>query len=605
MQQATEQATNSTEPVVNIAVYKFVTLDNLKRRRKQLRSLCRSLELRGTILLTPEGINLFIAGSRKGIDQLLAELRSDPALADLEVKESLSDDQPFRRMLVKIKQEIIAFGVEGIDPRECTSPKLPAKTLRQWLDEGKPVTLLDVRNDYEIKVGTFQNAVPIGVDHFRHFPDAVRQLPTDWKDQPVVMFCTGGIRCEKAGPLMEREGFRQIYQLDGGILKYFEECGGDHYDGECFVFDQRVALNSRLEETETTQCFACQIPLTVEEQQSPKYVPGVSCPHCYQTPEESAAQTIAQRKATLQQVSSPLPGSEPYTNYRPLNVPQRCDGMTVLEILSTLHSHVSREEWEAILERGEILRHGQPITASMPLRAGERIERALPATVEPDVNPDIQFLYEDDALVVIHKPAPLPMHPGGRFNRNTVKYLLEQTYHPLKLRAAHRLDANTTGVVILTKSRPLAFRVQSQFEQGEVQKNYLAKVIGHPQEDEFVCDAPISESSGQAGSRSIDSAGLPSRTEFTVQKRLDDGTTLLSVRPITGRTNQIRLHLWHLGFPICGDPVYLPEGQIGERQTLSVDDPPLCLHAYQIAFTHPLTHERVQFSAPAPEWTQE
>src|SRR5262249_5606336 len=149
-----------------------------------------------------------------------------------------SAEQPFRRMLVKVKQEIIAFGVAGIEPGRTTSTKLAPQTLKQWLDEGRPVTLLDTRNDYEVRLGTFENAVTLGIDHFRSFPAAVRELPAAMKQQPIVMFCTGGIRCEKAGPLMEREGFEQVFQLDGGILKYFEECGGEHYDGECFVFDR-------------------------------------------------------------------------------------------------------------------------------------------------------------------------------------------------------------------------------------------------------------------------------------------------------------------------------------------------------------------------------
>src|SRR6185503_15646103 len=165
-----------------------------------------------------------------------------------------------------------------IDPARRPSPKLAARTLKQWLDECRPVTLLDTRNDYEVKLGTFKNARPIGVDHFRDFPDAVRRLPSELKEQPIVMFCTGGIRCEKAGPFMEREGFKNIFQLEGGILKYFEECGGAHYDGECFVFDQRVGVDPSLHETESAQCFNCLTPLTAQEQKDERYRPGKSCP---------------------------------------------------------------------------------------------------------------------------------------------------------------------------------------------------------------------------------------------------------------------------------------------------------------------------------------
>ena len=151
-----------------------------------------------------------------------------PGLADLMPKESESDEQPFNRMLVKIKKEIIAFGVDGIDPATRTSPKLAAQELKQWLDEGRPVTLLDTRNDYEVKLGTFNGAKILPISNFPQFSEAVRELEPDLKQQPIVMFCTGGIRCEKAGPFMEREGFEQIYQLEGGILKYFEEVGAAH-----------------------------------------------------------------------------------------------------------------------------------------------------------------------------------------------------------------------------------------------------------------------------------------------------------------------------------------------------------------------------------------
>jgi predicted sulfurtransferase len=205
-------------------------------------------------------------------------------------------------MLVRLKKEIIAFGVEGIDPARRTSPKLSARELKQWLDEGRPVTLLDTRNDYEVRLGTFRHALPIGVDHFRDFPAAVRRLPDTLKEQPIVMFCTGGIRCEKAGPFMEREGFRQIYQLDGGILKYFEECGGAHYDGECFVFDQRVGVDPALHETDSVVCFGCQSPLTEAEQEDPRYVPGRTCPYCFQTP--WTARSVRCRAACLTTISA-------------------------------------------------------------------------------------------------------------------------------------------------------------------------------------------------------------------------------------------------------------------------------------------------------------
>jgi UPF0176 protein len=271
-----------TAPVLNLSAYKFTPFAEaeLPVLRDRLRARTAELGLRGTILLATEGINLFVAGPRAATEALVAELRALPGLADLAPKESQSDERPFNRMLVKIKKEIIAFGQEGIDPARAPAARLEAATLKQWLDAGRPVTLLDTRNDYEIRLGTFKNALVPGIDHFRDFPAAVRRLPAELKDQPVVTFCTGGIRCEKAAPFLAREGFSNVFQLEGGILKYFETCGGAHYEGDCFVFDRRVGVDPQLQETDAVMCFACQMPLTAAEQRDPRYVPDISCPHC-------------------------------------------------------------------------------------------------------------------------------------------------------------------------------------------------------------------------------------------------------------------------------------------------------------------------------------
>jgi UPF0176 protein len=266
--------------IINLSAYKFTPLDELPARRDRLKAAAVAGGLRGTILLSPEGINLFVAGERAPVDALLAVIRTLPGLADLTPKESESEEQPFNRMLVKIKSEIIAFGVPGIDPSRRPTAKVSPRLLKQWLDESHPLTLLDTRNDYEVRLGTFRGAVSAGIENFRDFPSAVSRLPAALKEQPVVMFCTGGIRCEKAGPYMETMGFKQVLQLDGGILKYFEECGGAHYEGECFVFDQRVGVDPTLRETKTVMCFRCQMPLTEAEQTDPRYVPDKSCPYC-------------------------------------------------------------------------------------------------------------------------------------------------------------------------------------------------------------------------------------------------------------------------------------------------------------------------------------
>jgi len=266
---------------VHLSGYKFTALADLPPLKERLLGQCRSGGLCGTILLSTEGINYFVAGPAAEMETLLQTLRAVPGLEDLEPKRSLSAEAPYNRMLVKIKKEIIAFGIEGIDPARRSTNKVSARELKQWLDEGREVTLLDTRNDYEIHMGTFKGAIPVGIDNFRDFPDAVRKLPDSLKTRPLVMFCTGGIRCEKAGPYMAREGFENIFQLDGGILKYFEQCGGAHYEGECFVFDRRVGLDSSLQETNSVMCFHCQMPLTEAEQRHPHYVADIACPHCF------------------------------------------------------------------------------------------------------------------------------------------------------------------------------------------------------------------------------------------------------------------------------------------------------------------------------------
>jgi UPF0176 protein len=590
--------------IVNIAAYKFLPLTDLRSRRACLQSLCKDADLKGTILLSHEGINLFVAGAARGIERLLGELRSWPGLDDLKPKFSENDQQPFRRMLVRLKKEIIAFGVEGIDPARRTSPKLSAQELKRWLDEGRPVTLLDTRNNYEVKLGTFRGALPIGIDHFRDFPRAVAQLPAQLQKQPIVMFCTGGIRCEKAGPYLERAGFESVYQLDGGILKYFEEVGGEHYEGECFVFDQRVGLDPSLHETGSSQCFNCQSPLSPADQEHPHHVPGKSCRYCFKTPAQLRAATIAQRNQQIERLARCLPGSRPYDHLKPVNIPAVFDGKPLIAALCGIFPHIPVETWRGRFATGTMLNaDGAATTPDRIVRSGERYLHRVPAVIEPDVNMQVEVLYEDEALVVLNKPAPLPMHPGGRFLRNTLQYVLDTVYSPQKPRPSHRLDANTTGVLIVARTRHFAGQIQPQFADGTVKKEYLVRVGGQPAWDELVCAAPISSNAGKLGSRTVDEqSGLAASTDFRVQRRLADGTTLLEARPLTGRTNQIRIHLAHLGYPVCGDPAYLTGNTLGASQTLGLEDAPLCLHAWRVTFRHPLDHQPVTFSAAPPRW---
>ncbi|GGC14643.1 UPF0176 protein [Oxalicibacterium flavum] len=271
---------------VNIAAYKFVTLDDTAGQRPVFLDKCNALSLKGTILLSPEGINLFLAGTRHDIDAFLNWLRSDARFADLEVKESLSDGQPFNKMLVKLKREIITMKHPLIKPELGRAPVVEAHTLKRWLDQGhdddgKPVVMMDTRNDFEVDVGTFDNTLDYRITKFSEFPDVVAAHREELKDKTVVTFCTGGIRCEKAAIYMKDVGYDSVYQLEGGILKYFEEVGGAHYTGDCFVFDQRTALNPQLEPSSApTVCPNCQSVVSTREQLSPAYVADTSCPHC-------------------------------------------------------------------------------------------------------------------------------------------------------------------------------------------------------------------------------------------------------------------------------------------------------------------------------------
>lgn len=232
------------EPIVNIAGYKFARLSQPEQLRAELSALCGQLGLKGTILVSGEGINVFAAGERVAIDALIARLRAEPHLGELSFKESFSAVQPFGRMRVKCKREIVPGNAP--DALDAPAPRVSAAQLKQWLDAGVALTLLDTRNAFEVALGTFRGARHLQLANFREFPEKAAALEQDLRDQPIVTFCTGGIRCEKAALLLLAQGFRRVHQLDGGILEYFNQCGGAHYEGDCFVFDERVALTPQL-----------------------------------------------------------------------------------------------------------------------------------------------------------------------------------------------------------------------------------------------------------------------------------------------------------------------------------------------------------------------
>ncbi len=268
--------------ILNIAAYKFVEVPeaDLPWIKERLRSSAIRQGLKGSVLLSTEGINMFLAGMPERINLFWTEVKRIGYYSDIIRKESLSDHQPFTRMLVKIKDEIIAMGKGEIDPSTADEARISPSELKRWLDEGKDFTLLDTRNDYEINLGTFEKAEHLDIPSFKQFPEAVKKMPEAVKEKPVVIFCTGGIRCEKAAPWMLENGFQEVYQLDGGILKYFEEQEDAHYDGGCFVFDQRVSLDGKLQVTGLQQCVRCLAPVTPEEQASPDFVLNKHCPHC-------------------------------------------------------------------------------------------------------------------------------------------------------------------------------------------------------------------------------------------------------------------------------------------------------------------------------------
>jgi RluA family pseudouridine synthase len=593
------------QPILNVAAYRFVPLRDVDSIRDSLLADAKRLGLKGTVLLSHEGVNLFVAGEESSARDFIERVKATCGLETLETKESLSDAIPFNRMLVKIKKEIIALGIDSIQPHVRTAPKLDPAELKQWLDQGRDLVLLDVRNDFEVEVGTFRDAVPAGITHFRDFEASLERLPPTAKEKPIVMFCTGGIRCEKAGPLMQQKGFDQVYQLDGGILKYFEDVGGDHFEGDCFVFDGRVAVDAKLQVSQLAQCFCCQAILTHQQQQSSQYVVGESCPRCYRSPAEKMIDQIAIRHRQLETMAKCLPGSKPHAQQRPIRIPSRLDGCRLIDCLIQMFPQIPEDQWQQTFDESRILDGNIPARAARRVRSGEQFIHVVNGFIEPDVNAAIKILHEDAAIVVVDKPAPLPVHPSGRFFHNTLVRMLSTVYRPEILRAVHRLDADTTGLVVLARRRSVAKSMGQQFEQRHVEKSYRVRCVGHFPIGTQACEIPIAIRHGEGRIRVGDPAGEASKTLFRDVEHLSDGTSLLYAVPVTGRTNQIRVHLWELGFPVCGDPIYLPGRKLGMHQSLGVGSQPLCLHANRLRFTHPTTGQTMELRAADPVWSSE
>jgi UPF0176 protein len=287
-------------------MYHFVSLSHFKDLREPLLNFCASQSIKGTLLLADEGINGTVAGSEKAIHTFLDFLKKDPLFEghfkNLSHKESWSDKHPFYRMKVKLKKEIVTLGVPGVSPSKMVGKYVKPQDWNSIISDPE-VVLIDTRNDYEYAIGTFKNAINPKTNTFREFPEYVKTHFDPKKHKKVAMFCTGGIRCEKASSYMMSEGFDEVFHLEGGILKYLEEVKPEEslWQGECFVFDQRVAIKHGLQIGDYDQCYACRYPLSQDDMKSEKYIPGISCPHCYDqhTPEKLQALTERQKQVIL------------------------------------------------------------------------------------------------------------------------------------------------------------------------------------------------------------------------------------------------------------------------------------------------------------------
>lgn len=283
--------------------YKFIKLPDFAQKQAPLLAYCQSQGIRGTILLAAEGINGTIAGSRQAIDSVLSFLRSDSRLIDLEHKESPADSPPFDRLKVRLKKEIVTLGLPEIDPSDRVGTYVSPQEWNALISDPE-VTVIDTRNDYEVSIGTFKGAQNPKTASFRQFPDYVRTHLDPTQHKKVAMFCTGGIRCEKATSLMMSQGFQEVYHLQGGILKYLEEVLPEEslWQGECFVFDQRVAVEHGLEAGTHEMCRSCGHPIAESDRISPHYQEGISCPYCF---DNLTQEKRARQEARLQQLKSP------------------------------------------------------------------------------------------------------------------------------------------------------------------------------------------------------------------------------------------------------------------------------------------------------------
>lgn len=282
------------------ALYRFVRLEDYENLRGPLLAFCEARGIRGTLLLAEEGINGTIAGTAQAISEVLAYLKKDDRLADLECKFSYNTDRPFLRMKVKLKKEIVTMGRPGIDPNQCVGRYASPEQWNTLVDD-PDCLVIDTRNDYEVEIGTFQGAINPNTTSFREFPEWVEKNLDPSKHKKVAMFCTGGIRCEKSTSLLVSMGFEDVWHLQGGILNYLEKTPVEQtrWDGECFVFDSRVSVDHDLEKGSYDQCYACRFPIDDAQKASDLYVPGVSCPRCHDAHSDQQKERFTERQKQI------------------------------------------------------------------------------------------------------------------------------------------------------------------------------------------------------------------------------------------------------------------------------------------------------------------
>jgi len=287
--------------IVVAALYKFVALPDYQDLREPLIAECAAAGIKGTLLLASEGINGTVAGSREGIDQVLNFLKKDPRLVDLSHKESFDEAMPFYRMKVKLKREIVTMGVEGIDPRQVVGTYVAPKDWNALIAD-PDVVVVDTRNDYEYELGSFEGALNPDTKSFREFPQYVADNMNPEKQKKVAMFCTGGIRCEKSTAYMKEQGFEEVYHLHGGILQYLEDVPQSEsmWNGECYVFDNRVSVDHDLNPGSYDLCHGCREPINEVDKASDKYLEGVSCPRCFDTQSEDQRQRFQERQKQME-----------------------------------------------------------------------------------------------------------------------------------------------------------------------------------------------------------------------------------------------------------------------------------------------------------------